>query len=431
MNERRSCPMRKARELPYHFGVKMQVYPSSVQKRVIEKNIEFARFFWNMLVDANKEISKLKHDASFVWPWVDARIERLKEISNPNCKAIKDIYPFARDKELDSNVPMQVKANYAAAWNLCKKGKCAQPPTFHKKKYSGSYQTSNSYNPKKFDRATIFIGNLRFIDAKHIRLNKVGIIRVGISKKRYRRLVAMCESGAEVRITKATVSRDACGDYFVSFQMASDMPIVGYFEKTGTVRGIDLNLSNFLTDSDGSVVDNPRFARQAKTQLSRAKRKLSRLCSRAKSENRPLPMAKNYQKQRIQVARIHRRVRRRRNSFLNELSTAVIRASDCVSAEDLRIKEMMQNHSLARAIADAGWRMFLNMLEYKARMRGKQFCKIDPRNTTQTCSHCGHVLTGASRLTLKDRTWTCPSCGSVHDRDWNAARNILARAVFA
>ena len=114
--------------------------------------------------------------------------------------------------------------------------------------------------------------------------------------------------------------------------------------------------------------------------------------------------------------------------FLDLLSTTLIKNHDLVAAEELRSKNLQKNHALAMSIADVGWRAFLSMLEYKAEMHGKKFVAVNPRNTTQTCSHCGHVLTGDKKLTLDDREWTCPVCRIHHDRDHNAAKNILAKA---
>ena len=146
-------------------------------------------------------------------------------------------------------------------------------------------------------------------------------------------------------------------------------------------------------------------------------------------EHRSLRTAKNYQKQRKLVSRIHRRVLRRRDSFLGTLSTTLIKNHDLVAAEELRSKNLLKNHKLALSISDVGWRTFLSMLEYKAKMHGKVFRTVGPRNTTQMCSHCGYVLTKEHKLTLKDREWICPVCGTFHIRDHNAAKNILARAL--
>ena len=421
--------MKALKDLPFCFGLKMQAYPSSVQRNIIDKNIDFSRFYWNQLVAANKKMSGLRHTKSIFWPWADEQIEHLRELSNQNCKLLKRLFPFLNDPDLDSDVPVRARANYQAAWNLCKKVKSVQPPKFHKKREDGSYQTSNHYMPKKYPVATPYNGNIKFLDRTHVFLSKVGRVRVAYSKKLALRIEKMVQDGGEVRLMKATVSRDACGDYFVSFQFASDVPYGMSFEKTGSKLGIDLNLENFLTDSNGEVIDNPRYYRQARTQLVKAQRKLGKRCARAKKEHRPLRTAKNYQEQRRLVSRIQRRVLRRRDSFLNYLSTTLIKNHDLVAAEELRSKNLQKNHALSMSISDAGWRTFLSMLEYKATMHGKIFRAVDPKNTTQTCSHCGHVLDKEHKLTLKDREWTCPICGTHHLRDHNAAKNILAKAL--
>ena len=125
-----------------------------------------------------------------------------------------------------------------------------------------------------------------------------------------------------------------------------------------------------------------------------------------------------------------RGVMNRRKNFLHIQSMTLINNHDLVVAEELRSKNMMKNHAMASSIQDNGWRTFLNMMTYKAELYGKQFKTVNPRNTTQTCSHCGHILTGEAKLTLKDRDWTCPVCGIYHaNRDVNAAKNILAKGL--
>ncbi|MDO7806575.1 transposase, partial [Lactiplantibacillus pentosus] len=177
--------------------------------------------------------------------------------------------------------------------------------------------------------------------------------------------------------------------------------------------GIDLNTDNFLTDSNGNVVANPRYYRSIKGKLAKAQRKLSRRALRAKKEQRPLRNSKNYQKQRALVATLQRKVANRRNNFLHLVSTTLIKNHDLVVAEELRSKNMLRNHALAMSIADVGWRTLLGMLSYKAKLYNRQFVTISPRNTTQTCHECGFVMgnAGTKKLTLNDRDWTCPKCG--------------------
>lgn len=139
--------------------------------------------------------------------------------------------------------------------------------------------------------------------------------------------------------------------------------------------------------------------------------------------------AKNYQKQRLVVAKLHEKIRRQRHDFLEILSTALIKNHDLVVAEELRSKNLLKNHALSQAISDAGWRSFLDMLEYKAELHGKKFHTIDPKYTTQRCHYCGTIMghNGYERLKLKDREWDCPICHEHHIRDWNASINIIEK----
>ena len=152
---------------------------------------------------------------------------------------------------------------------------------------------------------------------------------------------------------------------------------------------------------------------------------------RAKKEKRPLKDASNYQKQRLLIARMMKEIMKRRKNFLHNQSMTLINNHDLVVAEELRSRNMMKNHALAMSIQDNGWRTFINMLAYKAKLYGKEFITVNPKNTTQTCNKCGHIMKGEEKLTLKDREWVCPVCGSYHIRDINAAINILNKGLIA
>ncbi|PLT14533.1 transposase, partial [Limosilactobacillus fermentum] len=169
-----------------------------------------------------------------------------------------------------------------------------------------------------------------------------------------------------------------------------------------------------------------------KGRLAKAQRILSRRARRAKQEHRPLRTSKNYQKQRLLVAKLHAQVFERRRDFLHNVSTTLIKNHDFVAAEELRSKNMLKNHALAMSIADVGWRTFLGMLAYKAELYHRQFLTVDPKNTTQACHECGFVMgtAGTEKLTLADREWTCPKCHAHHVRDHNAAQNILTKGII-
>ena len=168
-----------------------------------------------------------------------------------------------------------------------------------------------------------------------------------------------------------------------------------------------------------------------KNKLAKQQRKLSRRQRRAKAENRNLRNAKNYQKQRRLVAKMHDKIRNQRNNFLNLVSITLINSHDLVVAENLRSSNMLKNHALAMSISDVGWRSFLEKMEYKSVMYGRKFVTVDPKNTTQKCHDCGFVMgtENTEKLTLKDREWTCPNCGTFHIRDVNASLNILDKGL--
>ena len=210
-------------------------------------------------------------------------------------------------------------------------------------------------------------------------------------------------------------------------QLGSD---IASLPKTQSQIGIDLNLDNFLTASNGAMVANPRFYCKAKKKLAHAQRVLSRRQRWAKKEGRNLRLAKNYQKQRLVVAKLHDKIRRQRNDFLQVLSTVLIKNHDLVVAEELRSRNLLKNHALSQAISDVGWRKFLNMLTYKSKLYGKEFITIDPKYTTQRCHQCGTIMghNGYRKLRLTDREWVCPMCQTHHIRDWNAAINIIEKA---
>lgn len=176
-------------------------------------------------------------------------------------------------------------------------------------------------------------------------------------------------------------------------------------------------------------MNNPKYYRRMEFRLNKAKRKLSKRQARAKKEKRPLAKAKNYQKQRLLVARLSRKVTNQRKNFLHELAKAYLKNHEIVVAEELRSKNLLKNHKIAKSLQDVGHRTFLTLLEQKAQMYGRTFITVNPKNTTQTCNACGHIMSGDNKLTLKDREWTCPVCQAHHDRDHNASMNVLKRGL--
>ena len=404
----------------YHYSLKVRIYPSQRQKEVIKHNADATRFVYNEHVAVNKEIAQFGK-RNICIDFIEKRIKILRERIR-TVTALKDRYPWLRHPDIDAQSIANARQNYQRAWKQFRTVHLVGVPNFHKKTSVESYQTNPHYNNDM--KISLFTSNARFLDMHHLMLPKLKRIRFQSSRKVLERLFAM----KEVRIGTITITKDSLNRYFASFQLGSDEPFVGACPKTDAEIGVDLNIENFYADSNGEIVDNPCYYRRQKRRLANAQRKLSRRIVRAKKEHRPLREAKNVEKQRLLVAKLTAKVMQRRKDFLHRTSATLIKNHDLVAAEELRSKNMMKNHALAMSIQDNGWRIFLNLLTYKATLYGRKFVAVDPRNTTQTCHVCGHVMSGKEKLTLKDREWTCPNCGMHHLRDINAAKNILARA---
>ena len=372
------------------------------------------------MVAINKELMQLRR----VKLPIDIVQDRIKQLTmRQNAKQMSNHYQFLEDKRIDSLTKANAIQNYRKAWNAFRKVHATGVPKFHRKSYRWRYQTNCQYPGQK--TALLTNGTVCFLDNSHVKVPKIGLLRVAGSQARL--LKRMCET----RIGTVTLTKDPADHFFLSMQLASDQTFVQVVKTTQDPVGIDLNTDNFLTDSNGNIVPNPQYYRTIKGKLAKEQRILSRRQQRAKKEHRSLQDSKNYQKQRLLVAKLHAKVMNQRHNFLQQISTALIKNHDLVVAEELRSKNMLKNHALALSISDVGWRTFLGMLAYKAKLYGRRFITINPRNTTQTCRDCGFVMgtNGTDKLTLDDREWTCPNCGVHHIRDWNAAKNILDKGI--
>lgn len=412
--------MKKMKDLSYHYGLKVRIYPNRQQKEIIKINSDVSRAIYNKLVAIDKELYQLKQ----VKLPIKEVIDRINELEKrKNAKNMANHYQYMQDKRIDSDMLANAIKNYKNAWNMFRKVHRTGIPKFHKKNYCENYQTSTHYSKK--NDMNMYSASIRFLDDNHINLPKLGRIRVSGSHKR------ILNNKKDVRIGTVTINKDVCDRYFVSMQLASDTPFVQTKPKTDSQVGIDLNTENFLTVSNGERVENPKYYRIIKNKLAKQQRKLSRRQRRAKAENRNLRKAKNYQKQRRLIAKMHNKIRNQRNNFLNLVSIALINSHDLVVAENLRSSNMLKNHALAMSISDVGWRLFLEKMTYKSVMYGRRFVTVDPKNTTQKCHDCGFVMgtENTKKLTLKDRKWTCPNCGTFHIRDVNASLNVLDKGL--
>ncbi|MCX4530112.1 transposase [Streptomyces sp. NBC_00841] len=216
-----------------------------------------------------------------------------------------------------------------------------------------------------------------------------------------------------------TVSQDSAGRWFVS--MLCDDPTVKPLPATDAAVGVDVGLNHLLTLSTGEKIANPRHERTDRARLAKAQRTLARK-ARGDGANR--------RKARLKVAKIHARIADRRRDGLHKLTTRLVRENQTIVIEDLTVRNMVRNRSVARAISDAAWAEFRSLLEYKAQWHGREVIAVDRFfPSSKLCSVCGTLQ---DKMPLHVRTWTC-ACGTTHDRDVNAARNLLAagRAVSA
>lgn len=280
----------------------------------------------------------------------------------------------------------QAYRNFFDSLSGKRKGPKVAPPRFRSRK-----DNRQAARYTRSDRWSITKGG-------KLRLPKVGDVKVKWS----RRLPSDPSS--------VTVVKDAAGRYFASFVVeAADEPL----PDTSAEVGIDLGLTHFAVLSDGRKIANPRFLRRAERRLRKAQQALSR---KAKGSN-------NRAKAVVKVARAHARVADARRDFAHQLSTRIVRENQAVMVEDLAVKGLARTR-LAKSVHDAGWGQFVAMLEYKAARYGRHLVRIGRfEPTSQVCSACG-VLDGPKPLHV--RSWTCTACGTAHDRDVNAAQNILA-----
>ncbi len=218
----------------------------------------------------------------------------------------------------------------------------------------------------------------------------------------------------EAKPTTVTITKDTADRYFVSILIEEEIKPLSV---VNTQVGLDLGLKSMVILSTGETVGNPKYFARDEKKLAKAQRRLAK--KQKGSQNRA--------KARRKVARVHARIADSRQDYQHKLSTRIIRENQVVCIESLSVKNMVKNHRLAKAISDVGWGEFVRQLEYKAAWYGRMLVKIDKwYPSSRRCSHCGHVL---DSLDLDTRFWLCPLCHTFHDRDINAAKNVLAAGL--
>lgn len=221
-------------------------------------------------------------------------------------------------------------------------------------------------------------------------------------------------SGELVKVNSVTISKNASGKYFASIQGKFEIPEK---ESTGEVIGVDLGIKTLLVDSNGTEIKNERFLKKHIKKLKYLQRQNSK---KKKGSN-------SREKSRIKLAKEYQKVTDQRKNYLHQVSIKLINDNQIICLEDLAVKNMMKNHNLAQAISDVSWGSLVSMLTYKAAWYNRQVIQIDRfYPSSKTCSHCHHLMVS---MDLSVREWKCPSCDTHHDRDVNAAKNILRQGL--
>lgn len=439
--------------LKYHFGLQMQCYPSFHQIKMIDYNANNDRFLYNRDVAINRA-QYAWHQLQLEWTWkqldmpVNVKYHRaywdvirylpfrlnwivMKQIDvQIKDKDLKHHYEWFDSKLVDSLVAKNVHKKFASALHMMKETRNWRP-NFHKKGYRLTYQTSCSY---RGDQGTnLFTGSVHFIDESHLWVPKLGKIRVAGSQLR----ILQRSQHQLMRIGTVTICHRNDNRFTISLQLGSNQPFVNV-EKQMKHRiedwkllGIDLNASCFLMDSNGHDEANPRLYKNNLAKLKRLQRAVSRKQRAAKREGRNVRDSKRYQKNRIRLAKLHQHIKDARKDFTNQQSSDIIKNHDFVVTERLQSKNLLKNHALAQSIQDVGWRQFISQLNYKAELYHKVSIQVDPKYTTQMCSNCSFRMgtCGTHKIKLGFEVWDCPCCGVHHVRDYNAAKNILARGI--
>lgn len=323
----------------------------------------------------------------------------------------KKQYPFL--KEVDSLALANVEMHLQAAYKNCYQDHNSEPPKFKSKHHSRKSYTTNCQIPfsKKrnaYGRPTIRVENGR------IHLPKVGDLK------------AVLHRGPDDTWTlkSATVSEDSAGNYYVSvlYEYTAHITPVPADSKL-SVLGLDYKSDSLYTDSNGHCADMPKFFRQSQKKLRRAQRALARKRGYRKSE----PKSSNFLKQQKKVNRIYCHSANQRRDFLHKRSTGIANRYDLVCIEDLNMKAMAnKGFGNGKATMDNGYGMFVQMLSYKLADRGKYLVRVDKwYPSSQLCHQCGH----RQKMSLEKRTYVCPDCGMVMDRDYNASLNIRTEGL--
>ena len=374
-----------------HKGIRVRLYPIEEQEILINKTIGCCRFVHNKtLEDCKQSYEQTQHFPS--------QSERIK-----NLVSLKETHEFLEEV---SAVALQqsVRDLNSSLSNF-----------FKDRNHFGFPKFKSKHNLKQSYRTPYNNGKVDVLDNKHIKLPKLGKVKT----KRF-------DMPEVYKIFNITVERTNTGKYYASICIETE---VQSLPKTGNQIGFDLGLIDLLIGSDGSRYERPKFAYAFKDKLAQEQRKLSKMRTKLERVNANLDECRNYQKQKHKVAKLHEHISNCAKDFNHKLSRKLVEEYDFIAMEDLNVEGMRKNHSLAYSISDVRWSQLLTFIKYKCQWYGKEFKQVDRfYASSKICSCCGTYHKDIVD-SLSVREWICPDCGAHHDRDINAAINILIKAL--